>query len=69
MMLFYTYEFHEIKRIPQIYIPEMLKEEMDVLMLLFAESEPDFYNAYKNARMILDYTERGKANPEVAVPD
>lgn len=41
---------------------KMLKEEMDVLMLLFEENEPDFYNAYKNARMIVDYTGRGKAN-------
>ena len=26
-----------------------------VLMLLFAETHPDFYNAYKNARIIIDY--------------
>jgi hypothetical protein len=24
-------------------------------MLLFAETHPDFYNAYKNARIIIDY--------------
>lgn len=47
-------------------VTKMLKEEMDVLMLLFAESEPDFYNAYKNARMILDYSGRGKTQPENA---
>jgi hypothetical protein len=47
-------------------ISKMLKEETDVLMLLFAESEPDFYNAYKNARLILDYTGRGKTKTEEA---
>jgi len=35
---------------------DLLKKEMDVLMLLFAETHPDFYNAYKNARIIIDYT-------------
>jgi hypothetical protein len=48
-------------------LTKMLKEEMDVLMLLFAESQPDFYNAYKNARMILDYTGRGTSKTEEAV--
>lgn len=45
-------------------VTKMLKEEMDVLMLLFAENEPDFYNAYKNARLIMDYTGRGKTQTE-----
>jgi hypothetical protein len=34
---------------------DLLKKEVDVLMLLFAETHPDFYNAYKNARIIIDY--------------
>ena len=50
-------------------VTKMLKEEMDVLMLLFAENEPDFYNAYKNARLILDYNGRGKIQPEKASLD
>lgn len=41
---------------------KMLKEEIDVLMLLFEESEADFYKAYKNARLIVDYNGRGKTN-------
>jgi len=45
-------------------VTKMLKEQMDVLMLLFAENEADFYNAYKNARLILDYNGRGKVKPE-----
>ena len=49
-------------------VSKMLKDEMDVLMLLFAESEPDFYNAYKNARLILDYTGRGKTKPDEGLP-
>jgi hypothetical protein len=39
---------------------KMLKEELDVLMLLFEEAEADFYMAYKNARIIIDYSGRGK---------
>ena len=39
---------------------KLLKEEIDVLMLLFQVSHPDFYNAYKNARAIVNYTGRGK---------
>jgi hypothetical protein len=46
----------------------LLKEEMDVLMLLFRNSQPDFYNAYRNARSIVDYTGRGKAKTEATLP-
>jgi hypothetical protein len=43
----------------------MLREEMDVLMLLFEETQPDFYKAYKNARIIVDYSGRGPStDPE-----
>ena len=49
---------------------KLLKEQIDVLMLLFRSTQPDFYNAYKNARSIVDYTGRGKdavaENPAVA---
>jgi hypothetical protein len=35
-------------------------------MLLFQESHPDFYKAYKNARATVNYTRRGKeAVPEI----
>jgi hypothetical protein len=33
-----------------------LKEEMDVLMLLYQQTNPDFYNEYLNARKIVGYT-------------
>ena len=49
-------------------ISKMLKDEIDVLMLLFEESHPDFYNAYKNARLIVDYSGRGKANGNGTLP-
>lgn len=39
----------------------MLKEELDVLMLLFEESEADFHKAYKNASWIVDYNGRGRS--------
>jgi hypothetical protein len=29
-------------------------------MLLFRNSQPDFYNAYKNARNVVNYTGHGK---------
>ena len=37
----------------------MLRTEIDVLMLLFEETQPDFYKAYKNARIIVDYSGGG----------
>ena len=39
---------------------KLLRDEIDVLMLLFQDSNPDFYKAYKNARAIVNYTGRGK---------
>jgi len=42
----------------------LLKEEIDELMLPFQFSQPDFYNAYKNARIIVNYSARGKAKPD-----
>ena len=39
---------------------KLLREEIDVLMLLFQDSHPDFYKAFKNARAIVNYTGRGK---------
>lgn len=47
---------------------QMLKEELDVLMLLFEESEADFYKAYKNARMIVDYNGRGRSGGDETLP-
>lgn len=41
----------------------LLKKEIDVLMLLFEETQPDFYRAYKNARIIVDYSGRGPSDP------
>ena len=39
---------------------KLLKDQIDVLMLLFQDSNPDFYSAYKNARATVNYTGRGK---------
>lgn len=46
----------------------LLKEELDALMLLLEEDQPDFYKAYKNARIIVDYTGGGKSEPEETPP-
>ena len=43
---------------------KLLKEEIDMLMILFRSKQPDFYKAYKNARIIVDYSGRGKSKPE-----
>ena len=39
---------------------KLLRNEIDVLMLLFQDSHSDFYKAYKNARTIVNYKGRGK---------
>jgi hypothetical protein len=48
-------------------VSKMLKEEMDVLMLLFEAENPDFYNAYRNARKIVDYGVRSRTAAETTV--
>ena len=40
---------------------------MDALVEPFQFSQPDFFNAYKNARNIVDYSGRGKAVPVTPV--
>jgi hypothetical protein len=47
----------------------LLNDEIDVLMLLFEETQPDFYRAYKNARIIVDYNGRGPAKDTDAGTD
>jgi len=42
---------------------KLLKDQIDVLVQPYQFSQPDFFNAYKNARYIVDYTGRGKAVP------
>lgn len=42
---------------------KLLKDEIDVLMILFRTKQPDFYKAYRNARSIIDYSARGKSEP------
>jgi len=45
-----------------VSISKLLKGEIDVLMRLFEESQPDFYKAYKNARVIVNYSGRGPSD-------
>jgi len=45
-------------------IDKLLKEIIDELMLPFQFSQPDFYNTYKNARIIVNYSGRGKGKPD-----
>lgn len=49
---------------------KLLKDQIDALVQPFQFSHPDFFNAYKNARNIVDYSGRGKAAPvtPVAIP-
>lgn len=49
-------------------IDKLLKDEIDSLMLPFQFTHPDFYNAYKNARIIVDYSGRGKTKPGNPLP-
>ena len=43
---------------------KLLKDVIDELMLPFQFSQPDFYNTYKNARLIVNYSGRGKGKPD-----
>jgi len=43
----------------------LLREQIDVLMQPFKFTQSDFYNAYRNARLIVDYAGRSKAPAEV----
>jgi hypothetical protein len=49
---------------------KLLKEQVDSLMQPYQFSLPDFFNAYRNARSIVDYAGRGKTTPvaPVAIP-
>jgi hypothetical protein len=46
---------------------KLLKEQVDALMEPFQFSQPDFFNAYRNARSVVDYAGRGKAAPVALV--
>jgi len=46
---------------------KLLKDELDALVDPFQFSQPDFFNSYKNARNIVDYSGRGKAAPVTPV--
>lgn len=41
--------------------------QLDILIKSFQFIHPDFFNAYKNARNIVDYSGRGKAAPVTSV--
>lgn len=43
---------------------KLLKDEIDELMLPFQFSQPDFYSIYKNARIIVNYSGRGKGKSD-----
>ena len=45
-------------------INALLKEEIDVLVSLFQFIQEDFYNEYKSARIIVDYSGRSASTPE-----
>ena len=45
-------------------LDKLLKDEIDELMLPYQFMQPDFYNAYKNARTIVNYSGRGKSKPD-----
>jgi hypothetical protein len=41
-------------------IDDLLQDEMDDMLLVFKASQPDFFDAFRNARMIIDYGHKGK---------
>ena len=46
---------------------KLLRDQIDALVQPYQYSQPDFFNAYKNARYIVDYAGRGKAAPVTPV--
>ena len=46
-------------------LDKLLREKMDVLMLSFQFTQPDFYREYKNARSIVDYSGKGKSTETI----
>lgn len=46
----------------------LLKDEIDALMMPFQFVHPDFFQQYKNARMIVDYTGRKAAAEDTPDP-
>lgn len=45
-------------------IDKLLKEEIDLLISPYQFMHEDFYNEYKNARIIIDYAGGAKATTE-----
>ena len=54
------------RNIGKVYksMDNLLKDEIDELMLPFQFSQTDFYNIYRNARKIVNYSGRGKGNSD-----
>lgn len=49
-------------------IDDLLKNKIDILMLHYQFSNPDFYNEYKSARLIVGYTGGGKGGTSAEEP-
>jgi len=57
-----------IDKVYKLHI-KLLKDVADELMLPFQFSHPDFYNTYKNARIVVNYSGRGKGKDKPDKPD
>jgi hypothetical protein len=51
-----------------VAMDRLLKTETDILMMPFRFTQPDFYHAYKNARIIVNYTGRKKTQESAQLP-
>ena len=49
-------------------LDQLLKDQIDVYMHLFRFSQPDFFNAYRNARSIVNYAGHGATKQKAVVP-
>ena len=49
-------------------VDKLLKTEADIFMMPFRFTQPDFYNMYKNARLIVNYTGKRKMQDGPQVP-
>ncbi len=48
----------------EVSLDSLLRDELDDLLLVFKTSQSEFFNAFKSARMIIDYGHKGKSGDD-----
>jgi hypothetical protein len=61
LVILWLQQFCQVNLIVRFLAKYAIGEVMDALVEPFQFSQSDFFNAYKNARSVVDYAGRGKA--------